>query len=450
MDGVLRELWQDWRDWAESEWLAWWNVGSWRSWDFAPHQRLELFGEGAVGAVAGVVEAEVVVDLEHRLVVGERAEEVGAGRRVRRRGAGRRAGPCRCGPGRAARGSRPRRRRVLAQGERDEVVGEQFEGAFAADEGDRAGAGVGGEGVAVGPERVFELVEELEQPWRARTGGRARGGGSRPSGRRSRRARRPGGAGGWRGAGRGATTADRAAGRSRSGRGTSTSPATATARCSRVSAGARSTRVGVEEAGGTEQDGFGAAVRGARGAARAGRAGASAGGWRGSRAISATAWNRAASRPWASALRRKRAALRSARWRAASLSRASRRSTAGVGERGGAAAGAGDGDLAAGQFERGGDADRRHGTRGIWRCSQLRANDSPDSALKTTCRTTSRKAGLVRVAVGFPVGRVEVEFDRAGAGFAVDLDRAVEEVRAGGAVPLAELDDADRAARRRW
>ena len=51
------------------------------------------------------------------------------------------------------------------------------------------------------------------------------------------------------------------------------------------------------------------------------------------------------------------------------------------------------------------------------------------------------EGGVRAVAVGLPVGGVAVEFDGTGAGFAVDLDRSVEKVRAGDPVPLPKLYD---------
>ena len=58
------------------------------------------------------------------------------------------------------------------------------------------------------------------------------------------------------------------------------------------------------------------------------------------------------------------------------------------------------------------------------------------------------EGGVGTVAMGFPIGGPEVEFDRPFAPLAGDLDGGLQEIRSGRAVPLAELYDAHRISRR--
>ena len=127
-----------------------------------------MFGEGAVVAIGGILKAEILIDLNQRLLMTD-----AAGPLIGRLGGAEEpdgaAPDLVVGGGVAELAIGVESHALLVEGERHKVVGGEFERLRAAEERDAGGRGVRCESVMERPERVLELVQEfgerLEGKW---------------------------------------------------------------------------------------------------------------------------------------------------------------------------------------------------------------------------------------------------------------------------------------------
>ena len=75
--------------------------------------------------------------------------------------------------------------------------------------------------------------------------------------------------------------------------------------------------------------------------------------------------------------------------------------------------------------------------RGMSRFWLVRVKKVGPDSLRTTWRMTLSKNSLSAMAVEFPVAGIEIEFDRPGVNFTINLDSGAEKVGAGAAIPFA-------------